>query len=93
MLQRTRKMFAKIPLRLHHLLRKMERSLILTEEEKKAIVKKKCLRIDFLRRKNNDHRRDNIHLIKLCQKCFGELAEIEENFTENNPDVKKIAEK
>ena len=43
MLQRTRKMFAKIPPRLYHLLREMEQSLILTEEEKKAIVKKKCL--------------------------------------------------
>ena len=43
MLQRTRKMFAKIPSQLHHLLREMEQSLILTEEEKQALVKKKNL--------------------------------------------------
>jgi|ERR1700722_1153079 predicted amidophosphoribosyltransferase len=43
MLERTRKMFAKIPSQLHHLLREMEKSLILTEEEKQAIVKKRKL--------------------------------------------------
>src|SRR5437764_3446390 len=45
MLQRTRKMFDKVPPQLHNLLREIEKSLILTEEENKAILKKHCLRI------------------------------------------------
>lgn len=93
MLQRTRKMFDKVPFRLHNLLRETEQSLILTEEEKQAIVKKHCLRIGFLRKKHGKKRRDNVHLIKLCPECFDELVEEEKNFTETNPDVKKIAEK
>lgn len=93
MLKRTRKMFEKVPSKLHNLLREMEQTLILTEEEKQAIVKSRCFRLGFLREKNHGHRRDNIHSFKLCQDCRAELATKDEKFIEANPDIKKIAEK
>jgi len=41
MLQRTQKMFAKVPSQFHDFLREMEQSLVLTEEEKQTIAKEK----------------------------------------------------
>jgi hypothetical protein len=93
MLQRTRKMFAKLPPQVHNLLREMEQSLILTAGEKQAIIKKQRFWDNFVAEKAQIRRRDNIHLIKLCEECTEELAKEEKKFSETNLDIKNIAKK
>lgn len=91
-LKRIRRLIPKIP-KFSDKLKEVEKSLILTDEEKQAEKKNHSFRINFLQEKNGGRQRDNIHLFKLCRECLDELAEKEKTFFSENPDVKKVGEK
>ncbi|CAI2186600.1 19933_t:CDS:2, partial [Funneliformis geosporum] len=91
-LKRFRRLITKLP-KFYDKLKDVEKSLILTDEEKQAEKKNHSFRINFLQEKNGGRQRDNIHLFKLCRKCLDELAEKEKVFFSENPDVKKVGEK